>query len=159
MDLPLHSEGRFLLAPDQGLIWRGETPFATVTVITPAGIVQSVNGAEVQRLPAARLPFVARFYQMLSGALGGDWSAMERDFHIDRQGDAQGWKIVLTPRQPEDPVAGQLASITVSGSRLADSVEIRRPNGDWETLAFHDQKLSDQPLSPEDASLLASVAK
>src|SRR5208282_3345031 len=69
MDVPLHSEGRFLLAPDKGLIWRAEKPFETVTVITPAGILQSMNGEEVQRLPAARLPFVMRFYQMLSGAL------------------------------------------------------------------------------------------
>ena len=34
---PLRTEGRFLLVPGTGLIWRAEKPFATVTVITPGG--------------------------------------------------------------------------------------------------------------------------
>ncbi|MEO0034260.1 MAG: hypothetical protein RLZZ501_283, partial [Pseudomonadota bacterium] len=41
---PLHSEGRFLLAPGQGLVWRGETPFRLVSVIAPGGLTQSLDG-------------------------------------------------------------------------------------------------------------------
>jgi hypothetical protein len=155
---PLRSEGSFLLAADRGLIWRGEKPFATLTVITPAGIVQTVDGNEVQRLPATRLPFLARFYGMLSGALAGDWTAMEHDFAVDRQGDERVWKIVLRPLPSEDPAAAQLQSITVTGGAFVDAVEIRRVNGDWENLAFRDQALSSAPLSPEDEKLLSAAA-
>jgi hypothetical protein len=153
---PLRSEGSFVLAVGKGLIWRGEKPFAIVTVITGAGIVQTVEGKEVQRLPATRLPFLDRFYQMLSGALAGDWTALEQDFSVERQDAQRPWKIVLRPLHKDDPVATQLQSITVSGDTLAEAVEIRRANGDWEELAFHDQALSASPLAPEDARLLAS---
>ncbi len=155
----MRSEGSFLLAAGRGLIWRGEKPFATMVVITPAGILQLVNGSEVQRLPAARLPFLARFYDMLSGALAGDWTAMEHDFAVDRQSDAQGWKIALKPRHPDDPVAAQLQSITVTGAKFVDAVEIRRANGDWEHLTFLGQALSSAPLAAEDAQFLDKAGR
>ena len=53
---PLHSEGSFVVAPGRGLIWRAETPFAITTVVTPAGLVQSVDGAETSRLSTASWP-------------------------------------------------------------------------------------------------------
>ncbi len=148
---PLRSEGSFLLSVGRGLIWRGEKPFATTVVITPAGILQLVNGSEVQRVPSARLPFLAHFYDMLSGALAGDWTAMEHDFIIDRKSEAQGWNIALKPRHPDDPVAAQLQSISISGVKFVDAVEIRRASGDWERLTFQGQALSSAPLAPEDA--------
>jgi hypothetical protein len=153
---PLRSEGSFVLAEGRGLIWRGEKPFATVTVLTPAGVVQSVDGKEVQRLPAARVPFLSRFYQMLSGALAGDWTAMEHDFTVDRQEGEPLWTIVLHPRSSDDPASAQLQSITVTGGELVETVEIHRANGDWEHLTFLDQVLSSAPLSPDDAQLLSA---
>ena len=155
---PLRSEGRFVLAAGRGLIWRGEKPFATVTVLTPAGVTQSVDGKEVQRLPASRVPFLSRFYQMLSGALAGDWTAMEHDFTIDQQGGEPLWTIVLHPRSSDDPASAQLQSITVTGDTLVEGVEIHRANGDWEHLTFLDQVLSSAPLSAEDAALLSAPA-
>lgn len=156
---PLRSEGSFLLAKKKGLLWRGEKPFNTVVVITPAGLLQMVNGGEVQRLSATRLPFLSRFYDMLSGALAGDWTAMERDFMVERRGEGDSWKIVLTPRRAEDPVAAQLQSITVSGKKFVDAVEIHRANGDWENLTFLDQRISSAPLAPEDARLFDAITQ
>lgn len=153
LSAPLNSTGRFMLVPGTGLLWRSETPFDTVLVITPKGIVQMVNGSEAQRLPAARLPFLAGFYDMLSGALGGDWSAVARDFTMDRRAETGGWSLVLTPLHADDPAATQLQSITITGSDFVDAVEIHRPNGDWERLAFLDQKRSSAPLAPEDRRL------
>jgi hypothetical protein len=156
---PLRSEGSFLLAAGKGLIWRGEKPFATTVVITPAGILQIVNGAEVQRLPASRLPFLARFYDMLSGALSGDWSAMAHDFTVTRQGEGDAWKIVLTPLRADDPAAAQLRSITVTGAKFVDAVEIRRTNGDWEQLTFLQQTLTPTPLAPDDTRLFEQAGQ
>jgi len=156
---PLRSEGSFLLAAGKGLIWRGEKPFATVVVITPAGILQTVNGAEVQRLPASRLPFLARFYDMLSGALSGDWSTLSHDFTVTRSTDGDNWTMVLTPSRPDDPAAAQLRSITVTGARFVGAVEIRRANGDWEHLAFLEQALSVAPLAADDARLFEQAGQ
>jgi hypothetical protein len=156
---PLRSEGSFLLAAGKGLIWRGEKPFATVVVITPAGILQTVNGAEVQRLPASRLPFLARFYDMLSGALSGDWSSLAHDFIVTRSAEGDHWTIVLTPARADDPAAAQLRSITVTGAKFVDGVEIRRANGDWEQLSFLQQALSAAPLAVDDTRLFEQAGQ
>jgi hypothetical protein len=156
---PLRSEGSFLLAAGKGLIWRGEKPFATTVVITPAGILQMVNGAEVQRLAASRLPFLARFYDMLSGALSGDWSTLTHDFTVTRSGGGEHWMMVLTPGRADDPAAAQLKSITVTGAKFVDGVEIRRVNGDWEHLTFLEQALSAAPLAADDARLFEQAAQ
>ena len=92
----LKSEGTFVLAPGRGLIWRIEEPIQTITVITPAGIRQIVNGSEVQRIDAAKVPFIAHFYDMLNGALMGDWTAMRHDFAVETTGDRGAWRTVLT---------------------------------------------------------------
>jgi hypothetical protein len=156
---PLRSEGSFLLAAGKGLIWRGEKPFATVLVITPAGILQTVSGAEVQRLPASRLPFLARFYDMLSGALSGDWSTLAHDFTVTRSAEGDNWKMLLTPVRADDPTAAQLRSITVTGAKFVDAVEIRRANGDWEQLTFLQQALSAAPLAGDDTRLFEQAGQ
>jgi hypothetical protein len=150
----LKSEGSFVLAPGKGLIWRIEQPIQTLTVITPAAIRQIINGSEVQHIDAARVPFIAHFYDMLNGSLIGDWSAMRHDFVVKSTGDRQAWRTVLTPLQPDDPIAGMLASIVISGGKMVDSVDINRTNGDSEHMAFLDQKVSNVPLVGEEARLL-----
>jgi len=152
----LKSEGNFILAPGQGLIWRVEQPIQTLTVITPAGIRQIIGGSEVQRVDAARVPFIAHFYDMLNGSLMGDWSAMRHDFAVKSTGDRQAWRTVLTPLRPDDPIAGMLASIAIAGGKMVDSVDINRANGDSEHMAFLDQTISSFPLTAEDARLLKS---
>jgi hypothetical protein len=152
----LKSEGSFVLAPGKGLIWRIEQPIQTLTVITPAAIRQIINGSEVQHIDAARVPFIAHFYDMLNGSLIGDWSAMRHDFVVKSTGDRQAWRTVLTPLQPDDPIAGMLASIVISGGKMVDSVDINRTNGDSEHMAFLDQKVSNVPLVGEEARLLDS---
>ena len=154
-DTPLRTEGVFVLALGHGLIWRAQSPFAITTVITAAGIVQQVDGTETLRLPAARLPFLARLYGMLSGALSGDWQALEPDFKIVRSGDAAGWQTGLIPRRP-DAVGMPFREITVSGSRFVEQVRIDKPDGDFEHLSFLDQTLSSAPLRAEESSTLAS---
>jgi hypothetical protein len=150
----LKSDGTFVLAPGKGLIWRIEDPIQTVTIITPAGIRQIVNGSEVRSIEAAKVPFIAHFYDMLDGALMGDWTAMRHDFAVQTRGDRAAWRTVLTPIRPNDPIAGMLASIVITGGKMVDGVEISRANGDSERIAFLDQAVSGVALSGDDARLL-----
>ncbi len=156
LSLTLRSEGSFVLAPGKGLIWRIEQPIKTLTIISPVGVRQIVNGSEVQHLDAAGFPVIAHFYDMLSGSLVGNWSAMRHDFAVNSTGDREAWRTVLTPLHPDDPIAGMLASIVISGSKMVDSVDINRANGDSEHMAFLDQTVSSVPLNGEDARLLNS---
>lgn len=152
---PLKSQGRFVLVPGQGLIWRTETPFAVTTIMSPAGLVQEVKGNETMRLPAARLPFMSRLYTMLGGALTGDWKALEGMFTVEREGDDRAWILRLTPRRADDPTM-PVRAITVRGGRFVDEVEIAKPDGDRDRLTFRDQTLRTEPPSAEEAALLAS---
>jgi hypothetical protein len=123
-------------------------------VITPAGVRQIVDGSEVQRIEAAKVPFIAHFYDMLNGALMGDWTAMRHDFSVETTGNRDAWRTLLTPLRPTDPIGGMLASIVITGGKMVDGVEIRRTNGDSERIAFLDQSVSSIALSGEDARLL-----
>jgi hypothetical protein len=144
---PLRSEGRFVVAPGRGLIWRAETPFAITTVVTPAGLVQSIDGAETSRLSTARLPFLARLYDMLTAALAGDWGGLEGAFTVTRKGEY----VVLKPPRPDDP---NLPAITARLGRFVDEVEIMKPGGDRDRLLFSEQVLDVRPLDAAEAALL-----
>ncbi len=150
---PLKSEGRFTLVAGRGLIWQAETPFAVTTVISPSGLVQEAGGVETMRLPAARLPFIARLYSMLGGALSGDWRSLEDAFTVSRDGDAAAWSLRLVPRRAGD-AAIPFREILIQGGRFADRVEIVKPDGDRDILTFAEQALSGQPLAAQDQQLL-----
>lgn len=147
---PIRSEGVFVVAPGRGLIWQAETPFAVTTVVTPSGLVQSVNGTETTRLPSSRLPFLAKLYDMMAGALAGDWRALEASFAVSRS-EA---KVALIPLRPDDPTATQIAGITARIGRFVDEVEIRKPNGDVDRLSFRDQVLNGRALDAAETAIL-----
>ncbi|HEV2676107.1 MAG TPA: outer membrane lipoprotein carrier protein LolA [Aliidongia sp.] len=156
---PLRSDGHFVLVPGRGLIWHVEKPFAITTVITAAGLVQQVGGNETLRLAAARLPFLSHLYDMLGGALGGDWHALETDFIVERSGDAARWQARLTPRKADDTLAMPFAKIAATGGRFVETVEMTKPDGDADTLSFVDQVLNGTPLTAEEATALDSPGK
>lgn len=147
---PIRSQGSFVIAPGRGLIWRAETPFAVTTVVTPAGLVQNVNGTETNRLAAARLPFLSKLYDMMAGALGGDWRALDGTFAITRQPG----RVLLAPKGADDPVAQQIAGISARLGRFVEEVEITKPGGDRDRLLFTDQVLNARPLDADEAALL-----
>lgn len=156
---PLRSDGHFVLMPGRGLIWRVEKPFAITTVITAAGLVQQVGGNETLRLAAARLPFLSHLYDMLGGALGGDWHALESDFIVERSGNAAHWQVHLTPRKTDDTLAMPFSAIAATGARFVETVEMTKPDGDADVLSFVDQVLDGSPLSPEESTALDSLGK
>lgn len=152
----LRTEGHFVLAPGRGLIWQAETPFAVRTVISPAGLTQRIGEEETLRLSAARVPFLARLADMLTGTLARDWRALDQDFSLARSGDSAAWQVVLTPRRPSDPAGMPFARIVVSGGRLVDTVEMVRPGGDADSVRFHDQTVARGKLREDESRLLDS---
>jgi hypothetical protein len=152
-DRPARSEGSFLLAPGKGLIWRGETPFPIVTVITPAGVVQSIDGRETLRISAAKVPFLAHLHEMMSGAIAGDWLALEQDFVVARDGET----VTLTPRHPG--TAGAPAKITARVHKLVERVEVDKPGNDRDILTFSNQAVSRAVLSGEESGLFQAASR
>ena len=94
---PLTSSGSFIVAPGRGIVWRGEAPFAIVTVMGPGGLVQRVAGGATTHYPASRLPAIARLYEIFAAALSGDWQKLAAVFEVQRDGTANDWTATLTP--------------------------------------------------------------
>jgi hypothetical protein len=153
---PLKSTGSFVLSPGRGVAWLGETPFVTTTVIGPGGLAQRVSGATTV-YPASRLPVIATLYDIFASALSGDWQKLTAMFDVHRDSGAE-WTVILRPRQAGN--AGMpISTVTVRGSRYVDGVEVRRTNGDWDSIEFSQQAPSRQPVSAETAELFAAVAR
>ena len=153
---PMISEGYFVVAPTHGLIWGLEKPFPTTTVITPAGLAQFVNGANVMHLPAQKMPFMLHLYETLGGVLTGNWSALETDFIVKRSGGAQGWQITLQPRHADNP-AMPFSSISIGGHRFVEQVLMQKADGDSDTLTFSNASVSASPPTAEENQVFASV--
>jgi hypothetical protein len=156
---PLMSAGDFVLAPGLGLIWRTQRPFAIVTVITPEGLTQEIDGTETTKLTAARMPFLGRLYDLLGAALAGDWQALSTQFQVTRQGDAGQWDLTLVPHTGADPMAMPFRSITLHGGQYLDEVRIVSLDGDQDRLVFSDQAAGAGGLSGPEAALLHGNGK
>lgn len=153
---PLVTEGHFVLSPKYGLIWQAETPFAVTTLMSTAGLVQQMQGAETFRLGSERVPFLARLYTMLGGALAGDWSALSTDFAVTRSGDAGNWQATMTPRMPPSPTM-PFRRIDARGGCFVETVELLKPEGDTDTLRFLDQTVSPGPLTAVETATLGAL--
>ena len=155
---PLTSSGSFIVAPGRGVVWRGETPFAIVTVMGPGGLVQRVVGGATTHYPVSRLPAIARLYEIFAAALSGDWQKLAAVFDVRRDGTANDWTVTLTPlRSGEDGMPLRL--VVVRGSRYVDSVEVTRVNGDRDRIDFSQQAPSRAPIDAESNELLDTASR
>ena len=139
---PVKAAGRFTLAPDHGLIWNIEQPFPTTTIITPHGSVQNIGGI-IMKLPVKNLHHL---YDMIGGALAGNWDGLANDFTITHSGNADHWQMLLTPRTDVDHSVSSYATITVSGSRFVENIAMMKTNGDYDKFSFAEVTLSSTPL-------------
>jgi hypothetical protein len=156
---PLRTEGTFVLVPGRGLIWRAITPFQNTTVITPTGILGQANGQETMRLPASRMPGLGHLYEALGGALSGNIAPLEQTFAVKHSETSGGWQLVLTPLHPDNPAMSQIKSLTVSGHRFVETVEMNKDGGDVDRLSFLDQAVEASPPSPDETRLLGALNK
>jgi hypothetical protein len=138
----MRSSGHFVVAPAQGLIWGIEKPFPTTTIITPVGAAQTLGGLAV-KLPVRNL---RHLYDMVGGALAGNWNALEADFSITQSGSAGHWQRVLTPRRA-DKSSLPYVTISVSGGRFVENIVMTRADGGSDAMSFTDEALSPAPPS------------
>lgn len=154
---PLRSEGSFLLVPGRGLIWRGEKPFATTTIITAGGILQLVNGQQAMHLSATKLPGLAQLYSVLGAAVSGNTAALRQAFTVSESSTADGWRVELKPLNSQ--AMSQLNGLTLRGGRFVDSVEVERSGGDVDRITFSEHRISKADLTPDEIAQLKAAAK
>ena len=138
---PLISKGNFVLAKNHGLLWLLKTPLQQDYRITANGIARR-DGNAWQLLPNKSAG--AEQNRLFLAVLQGDSSGLQRDFELALSGDAQQWKLTLTPRSVL--LKQVFNQINIDGGELVQSIELLETQGDSTVLRMQDSTAS-QPLS------------
>lgn len=137
-DAPMISEGRFVIVPEQGLVWRTEKPFETALTISREGIVQTVAGREVFRLPATQFPAMDTLREVLEASLSGNWALLENRFGTKPVYIGERWTLKISPGQSNSKFP--MKNIEMEGGAFVERVEIKRNGGDFDLITFSEQQ-------------------
>jgi hypothetical protein len=138
---PLTSKGTFVLAKNHGLLWLLKTPLQQDYRISAKGIARrDANGWQMLPNKSAG----AEQNRLFLAVLQGDSSGLQRDFELVLSGDAQNWKLTLTPRSML--LKQVFNQINIDGGELVHSIELLETQGDRTLLRMQDST-SAQPLS------------
>jgi hypothetical protein len=106
-----------------------EMPFRETAKIADGTITVQRGSGEVQRMPLARAPQAGAMLAGFRALLGGDVSALQKDFTLSAQGSESHWVITLMPRT--DALKRQLASLVIDGrDREPRCLTMTDANGD-----------------------------
>ena len=138
---PLISKGSFVLAKNHGLLWLLKTPLQQDYRITAKGIARR-DGNGWQLLPNKSAG--AEQNRLFLAVLQGDSSGLQRDFELALSGDAQQWKLRLTPRSLL--LKQVFNQINIDGGTLVQTIELLETQGDSTVLRMQDSTAG-QPLN------------
>lgn len=126
---PLLSQGTFVLAKQHGLLWLLRTPLKQDYRIDERGIARrDANGW--QQLPQRSAG--AQQNRLFLAVLEGDSSGLQRDFDLALAGEADNWRLTLTPRAV---LLKQIFdSIEITGGALVQRIELHEAQGDRTVL-------------------------
>ena len=138
---PLISKGSFVLAKNHGLLWLLKTPLQQDYRISAKGIARrDDNGWQLLPNKSAG----AEQNRLFLAVLQGDSSGLQRDFELALSGDAQQWKLTLTPRSLL--LKQVFNQINIDGGALVQTIELLETQGDSTVLRMQDSTAG-QPLS------------
>lgn len=138
---PLISKGSFVLAKNHGLLWLLKTPLQQDYRISANGIARRDDNGW-QMLPNKSAG--AEQNRLFLAVLQGDSSGLQRDFELALSGDAQQWKLTLTPRSLL--LKQVFKQINIDGGALVQTIELLETQGDSTVLRMQDSTAG-QPLS------------
>ena len=138
---PLISKGSFVLAKNHGLLWLLKTPLQQDYRITAKGIARR-DGDGWQLLPNKSAG--AEQNRLFLAVLQGDSSGLQRDFELALSGDAQQWKLTLTPRSLL--LKQVFNQVNIDGGALVQTIELLETQGDSTVLRMQNSTAG-QPLS------------
>lgn len=135
----LHSTGHFLYQRERLLIWRFTSP-REATLLFPKHLADRDEEVDDDALPghellAELLPGRVEFGRSLVDLLGGNWTALEGEYAIVLEGDAEAWQARFSPRAPVLEQA--LGKLILSGDASGwQSLEIHDADGDELQIEF-----------------------
>jgi hypothetical protein len=145
VDKPIRTEGRFVVAPDYGMIWAVERPLPVTFIFTSSGMAQMIGDFPLLIQSSQKKPFLAQVQTQLVAALSGNWTTLEPDFSMSHEGTPERWNVKITPRATAKGVP--FTTLTASGGTLVERADVLRPDGLSDTFLFQNQSLTPAPPS------------
>ena len=144
LDFPLSSRGEFVLSKQHGLLWKVQQPFAQSYRIDKQGVaLLTDNGWQSQ--PGQNI--AARQSRLFLAVLQGDQQALEADFTLQLQGDAQHWQLQLSPKAVF--LQQIFKVIEIHGGALVERIELHETQGDRTVMRMQNSHVDSTLLDDE----------
>jgi len=120
------SSGRFVISPEDGMVWNTDSPFPSTLVMgldfmvqsTPEGGKMWVEGNDVFMQIAG----------IMGAVFGGDAEALRAGFEVRLWGDTAAWEMELLPR--DSSLREVMGRLVLAGGEFIDRLSMYPPNGD-----------------------------
>lgn len=128
LDKPVESSGElFYKAPDY-LEKRTMKPKAESMILSGSKLILE-RGSKKRTVQLQSYPEIAAFIDSIRGTLAGDRKSLEHTYNLALEGNAQSWKLQLTPI--DSKMKKIVERITISGvNNEAHTIEISQADGD-----------------------------
>ena len=146
---PLRSQGRMLIARDQGLLWDQTAPFPMQLLLDDKRMVQVINGQPPQVITAENNPQMFQFNHLLRALFQADRSVLEQNFRVDFADKGEGrCALRLTPiTTPLDKI---FATIDLAGQTYLESIQLNDKQGDRTDIALTQHQLTPAQLTDDE---------
>lgn len=148
---PLTSQGQFLLAEKQGLLWQQTTPFPVALVLTKDKLSQQFGDQDAQVVSASENPMVFYFSHVFLSLFKGDTSQLTEQFKLalsQQPNKEEEWQLVLTPKAA--PLNAVFKTITINGDTFINHLTLTEIRGDVTDITFSNQRTAPAELTVEE---------
>ena len=152
---PLPSQGRMLIARDQGLLWDQTAPFPMQLLLDDKRMVQVINGQPPQTITADNNPQMFQFNHLLRALFQADRKVLEQNFRVEFADLGEGrWTLRLTPiTTPLDKI---FATIDLAGKTYLESIQLNDKQGDRTDIALSQHQLTPAQLTDDERQRFAT---
>ncbi|HHE6158424.1 outer membrane lipoprotein carrier protein LolA [Citrobacter freundii] len=152
---PLRSQGRMLIARDQGLLWDQTAPFPMQLLLDDKRMVQVINGQPPQTITADNNPQMFQFNHLLRALFQADRKVLEQNFRVEFADLGEGrWTLRLTPiTTPLDKI---FATIDLAGKTYLESIQLNDKQGDRTDIALSQHQLTPAQLTDDERQRFAT---
>nr|WP_304188187.1 outer membrane lipoprotein carrier protein LolA [Hafnia alvei] len=146
---PLRSQGKMLIARDQGLLWDQTAPFPMQLLLDDKRMVQVINGQPPQTITAENNPQMFQFNHLLRALFQADRKVLEQNFRVTFTDVGEGgWTLRLTPiTTPLDKI---FATIDLAGKTYLESIQLNDKQGDRTDIALSQHQLMPAQLTDDE---------
>lgn len=152
---PLRSQGKMLIARDQGLLWDQTSPFPMQLLLDDKRMVQTINGQPPQTITAENNPQMFQFNHLLRALFQADRKVLEENFRVEFNDAGEGrWTLRLTPiTTPLDKI---FATIDLAGKAYLERIELNDKQGDRTEISLTQHQLTPAQLTDDERQRFAA---